>query len=194
MSQSDDSPKSQDVASTSLGSDAPEQPSADELRARMAANLRRRALRRLAVFLGVLLVAGVAWAIPAGKAAGLWLPDQRLRPLTHDPLAAKDLLGLSLIRAEDHAAAGFHNFLSPMPNRTAYVERRFTAGAGGPEATIEKISAFAEANGWEGEEGGLEYSLFNKELGGRTALLSIEYRDQGPAPGVQLHISYASGG
>ncbi|MDR1295732.1 MAG: hypothetical protein LBK59_12420 [Bifidobacteriaceae bacterium] len=76
-----------------------------------------------------------------------WGGDEPLGPLVDDPLAAKDLLGLTLSYSEEIPQTSLDYFMS-IEGHWASVERRFEAGPWGLAGTVERIVAYAQDSGW----------------------------------------------
>ncbi|MDR0627819.1 MAG: hypothetical protein LBG11_11310 [Bifidobacteriaceae bacterium] len=87
----------------------------------------------------------VAWS--EGKCVWSWGPQ--LGPLVNDPLADKELLGLTLVHSSERRGPQLSNLWSFTPaSCQTMVDRSFEPGPGGAVATAEDIFEFAKDNGW----------------------------------------------
>jgi hypothetical protein len=145
--------------------------------------------------LGVVLGVGLALVVCvffAGKALHLWAPENSLRPLKQDPLAAEDLLGMKLIRSNENSGAGLFNWLvlfDSNPNQT-FIMREFAVDS--PEdtdAAVDQITQYALDNGWE-QETQLFWDSETPDLikphGKKTMVLTIYGYKYNNAVGVRL--------
>jgi hypothetical protein len=83
-----------------------------------------------------------------GEKECLWSSEPQLGPLVSDPLADKELLGLTSIRSSEREGSNIDNFLAPGPSCQTTVKRTFGASVEGAGATVDRIVEFAEDNGW----------------------------------------------
>jgi hypothetical protein len=109
----------------------------------------------------------------------LFSGDQPFGPLVRDPLAAKDLLGLTLLNAVDRPTdlpTHWWDF-NTEPSLTSTLSRGFSPGPDGTATTVDAIVAFAESHGWtvvgpDAQEGPGNVALA-KPYGDKTKLCSV---------------------
>jgi hypothetical protein len=83
-----------------------------------------------------------------GEEQCLWTLEPQLGPIVRDPLADKELLGLTLISSSERKGSKLDNFMAISPSCQTAVRRSFELDPEGPEGTMEKIAEFAEESGW----------------------------------------------
>jgi hypothetical protein len=106
----------------------------------------RVAVGTCAVVVALVLWFGVSqWS--EGKCVWSWGPQ--LGPLVNDPLADKELLGLTLVYSSERRGPKLSNLFSVTSiSCQTIVSRAFEPGPDGAAATVEEIFEFAKDNGW----------------------------------------------
>lgn len=107
-----------------------------------AARVRAFALLGLGALLVVLLAVGGVALWNHGRNAYWWGTSDAQQHLLDDPMAARDLLGLTLVREDVARPVG----IATMP-KGAYVHHWFDP-AGRPEQVLAELGALAATQGW----------------------------------------------
>ncbi|MDR1295731.1 MAG: hypothetical protein LBK59_12415, partial [Bifidobacteriaceae bacterium] len=133
----------------------------------------------------VVLVAGLAlgWGIYDFGKGSAWGGDEPLGPLVDDPLAAKDLLGLTLSHSEEIPQTSLEYFMSIESHRASVI-RRFEPGPWGSVGTVERIAAYGEDHGWtvyftdyEGTGRDRATARLSKPANGKEMLVRVSAQD-----------------
>jgi amino acid transporter len=158
----------------------------------------RRRVVRVPVWLLLVVFALVAvGAYPVwkwGKNHSLWSPTWPLGPLKHDPLAAKDLLGLKLRSSKEYQAASLDNLLNIEPHGSGAVQRVFEVGYADRAKLLADVTTYAVAYGWIVEPRALRAGVggtsvsFYKPRGDKSMQASVDYREGGPDTGPALSV------
>jgi hypothetical protein len=83
-----------------------------------------------------------------GEEQCLWTLKPQLGPIVRDPLADKELLGLTLISSSERTGHKLDNFMAISPSCQTDVWRIFEPGPEGVGVTVDEIVEFAAENGW----------------------------------------------